>query len=167
MRRDRLSLRSRTEGISSFTSFTRRISSEDLAYMVKDRDDLGSEGDMIFKVHSAGAAIFGSTLLLAPDVIIQSGPIAAFAYQQWSLFILAVAYITYNAPSLNKDAKTLLSNAYFGMCSAEAVLYLFEISRTLFRTPFNILIVDLSSLVVFSLLAFGYWRSGNTSLNRG
>ena len=122
------------------------------------------KGDKIFKFHSAGAFFFGSTLLLAPDVMIQSGPIAAFAYQQWSLFILAVAYITYNAPSLNKDAKTLLSNAYFGMCSAETALYLFEIARTLFRTPFNVLIVDLSKSSSISLLALGYWRSGNTSI---
>ena len=130
---------------------------------LNELDDL-VKGDKIFKLHSVGAAFFGSTLLLAPDLIIQSGPIAAFAYQQWSLFILAVAYITYNAHSLNKDAKTLLSNAYFGMCSAEAALYLFEILRTLFRTPFNVLVVDLSSLAVFSFLALGYWRSGNTSI---
>ena len=123
-------------------------------------------GDKIFKVHSIGAAFFGGTLLLAPDLIIQSGPIAAFAYQQWSLFILAVAYITYYAPSLDKNAKTLLANAYFGMCTAEAGLYLFETLRMLFRTPLNVLLVDVSSLAVFTFLAVGYWRSGNTSLSK-
>ena len=131
---------------------------------LKQIDEL-VEGDKIFKLHSLGAAFFGGTLLLFPDVILQSGPIASFAYQQWSLFILTVAYITYNAPTLGKDGKTLLANAYCAMCSAEAALYLFEILRTLFRTPINIFAIDMSSLAVFAFLALGYWRSGNTSLS--
>ncbi len=146
--------------VSIKQSFQTTLASVDL----KQIDEL-VEGDKIFKLHSAGAAFFGITLLLIPDVILKSGPIASFAYQQWSIFILAVAYITYNVPA-DKHVKTLLANTFCGMCSAEALLYTIEILRTLFRTPINILVVDVSSLAVFAFLAVGYWRSGNTSLSQ-
>ena len=146
--------------LKSIKSLKTTLSSVDL----KQIDEL-VEGDKIFKLHSVGAVFFGITLLFFPDVILKGGPIASFAYQQWSIFILAVAYITYNVPA-DKHAKTLLANTFCGMCSAEALLYTIDILRTLFRTPINIFVIDVSSLAVFAFLALGYLRSGNTSLGQ-
>lgn len=57
-------------------------------------------GDGIFKIHSIGATLFGSVLLFFPQILMEGNAIAEFAYQQWSIFILAIAAITFLAPGI-------------------------------------------------------------------
>jgi hypothetical protein len=51
-----------------------------------DVKELVSTGDNMFRIHSVGAAFFGALLLLFPEVLISSGPIASFAYVFCSMF---------------------------------------------------------------------------------
>lgn len=137
------------------------FSIEDLS-RVKSLEDaklLVSNNGNIFKIHSLLATFFGAGLLLFPDAILGSGP-ASFAYQQWSVFILAVAYLTKNAGDLDSKAQQLLARAFFVMCSAEALLYFREILTTIGRIPFQVYAIDISSLIVFLGLALGYFFSG-------
>ena len=125
------------------------------------------ENDNIFRIHSLGATAFGSTLLFFPGLLSISGvnPILNLAYQQWSIFILAVAVITFNAPSLDEKSKTLLSRTFFAMCSGESLLYLSDMARSLaIFTPFTFFI-DFGSFLVFSFLAYGYFVSGSMKLS--
>lgn len=147
-------------------------SSDDLSLeaftSVKSLEDVNKlvEGSKIFKIHSVAAGVFGTLLLLFPDLLLGSGPVAAFAYQQWSLFILAVSYITNKAIDLEDvKAKEMLATAFFVMCSGETLLYLKEILSTLGRIPIVVYLIDISSLFVFAALAYGYYSSGLTSFS--
>jgi hypothetical protein len=139
------------------------LSIEDLS-RVKSLEDaklLVSNNGTIFKIHSLLATFFGAGLLLFPDAILGgSGPVASFAYQQWAVFILAVAYVTKSAGDLDSKAQQLLARAFFVMCSAEALLYTKEILTTIGRIPFQVYAIDISSLIVFLGLALGYFFSG-------
>ena len=124
------------------------------------------EGEKVFKVHSVVAGLFGTILLLFPDLLLGSGPVAAFAYQQWSLFILTVSFITNAATELKDDkAKEILATAIFAMCAGETALYTKEILSTFGRIPFFVYMIDFSSLFVFAFLAYGYYSSGLTSFS--
>jgi hypothetical protein len=127
------------------------------------------KGENMFRIHSVGAAFFGALLLLFPDILISSGPIASFAYRQWSVFILTVAFITYKAPSLeSQEAKQLLASAFCGMCAGETMLYTRELLTTAVgHAPANVLLIDAVSFAVFAGIAAGYYASGLTSFNGG
>lgn len=120
-------------------------------------------GDAIFRIHSAGAASFGLLLLFSDAINFTHDPITGAAYKQWAFFILAVANITFNAPSLDKDAKVLLARTFFAMCLGESIFYVENIITKfpVYLTVPSVLIATLGSLGVFGFLTYGYFKSGN------
>mmetsp|Transcript_1505 Transcript_1505/g.2484 ORF Transcript_1505/g.2484 Transcript_1505/m.2484 type:complete len:190 (+) Transcript_1505:37-606(+) len=121
------------------------------------------EGDKIFRVHSVAAGGFGSLLLLKPTLFFAAG-LLAFAYQSWAIFILMVSYLSYQAPNLDAEAKQVIARGFFVMLAGESLLYfsdlVFHIGLYLL-SPFTF-VITLSSLAVFSALAYGYYISGTT-----
>lgn len=122
------------------------------------------KGDNIFRTHSAGATFLGTTLLLFPQAYMTNNAIAEFAYQSWSLFILAVAALTFFAPSLEDSAKTLLARVLGTMCVAETCLYINELVTKRNLLAGGLLTATLLSIFAFAFLAFGYVASGNMKL---
>lgn len=119
--------------------------------------------DNIFRIHSVGALGFGSLLLLFPGLLLSFNPQMDFAYRQWSIFILAVAYITFKAPTLPKETKEMLATTYMIMCGSECFLYINDIVFNF--NPLS-LIIDGFSLAVFAALAYGYFASGLTNFSK-
>jgi hypothetical protein len=90
------------------------------------------EGEKIFKVHSLTAGLFGTFLVLAPSLIGYGNQVLEQAYSSWGIFILAVSYLTYSAPTLDSSAQQLLARTFAIMVAAETLLYTKDL---LFRLP--------------------------------
>ncbi len=116
------------------------------------------KGDTIFRIHSIGALSFGMLLLLLPDFMQFNNPLLNFSYQQWSIFILAVSYITFKAPELQQEAKLLLSSTFRVMCLGETFLYLIHFFTSIGHPYYSFMafIVDAVSFAVFGFLTLGY-----------
>ena len=122
-------------------------------------------GDKVFKIHSIAASGFGSLLLFYPNAVSFGDPASAFALQMWSIFILAVSVITFNASNLEEKSKKLLAQVYFWMCLSEAILTLTDIVRTIQLNLPKYALVDIGSLGAFAFIAYLYWLSGATGYN--
>ena len=118
-------------------------------------------GDNMFKVHSVCAISFGLPLLLIPKVLLPfTDAISGFVCQEWSIFIITVAFIAFNAPNTEFKTKQLLARAFASMCLAECILLLNNMVSTLQMLNMRIFIVDAVTLVAFGFIVFGYVYSG-------
>mmetsp|Transcript_25827 Transcript_25827/g.37063 ORF Transcript_25827/g.37063 Transcript_25827/m.37063 type:complete len:186 (-) Transcript_25827:138-695(-) len=117
------------------------------------------QGDNMFKVHSLCATSFGLSLLLFPNVFLpMSDGTSSFICREWSIFILAVAVITFNAPNMEYKTKQLLARTYASMCAAESILQLNSMALSIFNM--KSFIVDAVTFAAFGFITFGYIYSG-------